>query len=157
MRHRSKEQRVADRVHHAPRKRSVQSDSMIDLELAALLHRRLRSAPSPSTVSDSQPVLFFGDLFSAQAVTVGLNPSDQEYLDRHGVLLTGRAQRFASLTSLGARSRMELTDAPCDEALGWMRDYSDPEKPAYGSWFNSCRASWLGSGAASTPGAVARR
>jgi hypothetical protein len=29
-------------------------------------------------------MLFFGDLLSARAVTVGLNSSDQEYLHRQG-------------------------------------------------------------------------
>src|SRR5215203_2266945 len=110
---------------------------MIDLAAAQGLRNRLRAAPAPATVSGSLPVPFFGDLLSARAVTVGLNPSGQEFLDRHGRLLTGAAQRFATLDSLGARSRDELTDDQCDEAVRWMRGYFDPDRPVYGSWFNA--------------------
>jgi hypothetical protein len=45
--------------------------------------------------------VFFGDLFRADVATVGLNPSDQEYLSKAGEMLAGRAQRFATLASLG--------------------------------------------------------
>lgn len=98
------------------------------------LRSRLRREPSPSTVPGTLPVLFFGDLFSAEVATVGLNPSDQEYTDRHGVLLTGSKQRFATLASLGATKRGELTDEQCDEAVRVMRAYYHPDKPVYG-WF----------------------
>lgn len=98
------------------------------------LRRRLRREPSPSTVPGTLPVLFFGDLFSAEIATVGLNPSDQEYTDRRGALLTGTKQRFATLDSLGAANRSELTDEQCDEAVHMMRGYYRPDKPVYG-WF----------------------
>src|SRR5215216_4720581 len=110
---------------------------MIDPAVAQALRDRLRTASAPATVSGSLPVLFFGDLLSARAVTVGLNPSDQEFLDRQGRLLTGAAQRFATVGSLGAGSRGELSDDQCDEAIRWMRGYFDPDRPVYGSWFNA--------------------
>jgi hypothetical protein len=37
----------------------------------------------------------------------------------------------------GAADRPFLTDAQCDEAIQWMRDYYDEGKPVYGSWFNA--------------------
>jgi len=79
-------------------------------------------------------VLFFGDIFSAKVATVGLNPSDKEYTDPHGALLTGKAQRFATLTSLGASDRSSLSDEQCDEAVRWMQAYYDTGKPVY-RWF----------------------
>jgi hypothetical protein len=106
-------------------------------ELRLTLYERLRRAPAPATVPGTLPVLFFGDLFQAEVATVGLNPSDQEYLTKAGQMLAGPAQRFATLASLAATDRASLTDAQCDEAIEWMRDYYDAGKPVYGSWFNA--------------------
>jgi hypothetical protein len=101
------------------------------------LQGRLRRAPAPATVPGTLPVLFFGDLFRAEVATVGLNPSDQEYLSKGGQMLAGRAQRFATLASLGATDRPSLTGGQCDDAIEWMRDYYAEGKPVYGSWFNA--------------------
>jgi hypothetical protein len=85
-------------------------------------------------VPNTLPILFFGNP-SATVATVGLNPSSYEYTARDGVLLTGKAQRFATLQSLGATSRSALTDRQCQEAIDWMRDYYDPGKPVYSDYF----------------------
>jgi hypothetical protein len=106
-------------------------------ERRSMLYSRLRQAPSASTVPGTLPVLFFGDLLSAEVATVGLNPSDQEYLNKDGAPLVGPAQRFATVDSLGAHDRASLTDEQCAEAVEWMRDYYEPGKPVYGSWFNA--------------------
>ncbi len=82
-------------------------------------------------------MLFFGDLFRADVASVGLNPSDQEYLTKYGVLLAGPAQRFATTDSLGADNRSSLSDEQCAEAVQWMRNYYEPGKPVYSSWFNA--------------------
>jgi hypothetical protein len=105
---------------------------MISDDVRAPLLTRLRTPPSPSTVAGSLPVLFFGDLLSAEIVTVGLNPSDQEYLDRSGGLLSGVTQRFATLT---AASRDLLSDQQCHHAIERMRNYFDDGMPVYRSWF----------------------
>lgn len=84
---------------------------------------------------ESLPVLFFGDLFAARVATVGLNPSDQEYTDGKGILLTGEQQRFATLGSLAAADRTSLTDTQCDVAIDLMRRYFDDGKPEYGPYF----------------------
>lgn len=90
------------------------------------LYSRLRRPLSPSTVPGTLPVLFFGDLLSAEVASVGLNPSEQEYLSKDGTVLAGPAQRFATLGSLGADDRASLTDDQCAEAVEWMRDYYKP-------------------------------
>jgi len=100
------------------------------------LYSRLRRPESPWTVPGSLPVLFFGDLLGAEVATVGLNPSDKEYLAADGSMLAGQAQRFATLDSLGASERAGLSDAQCAEAVEWMRDYYEPSKPVYSAWFN---------------------
>jgi len=100
------------------------------------LYARLRQCPSASSVPQSLPVLFFGDLFTARVATVGLNPSDQEYIDRRGIELDGAARRFETLTSLRAADRSFLTDEQCHYAIQMMRMYYQPGKPVY-TWFRS--------------------
>jgi hypothetical protein len=100
------------------------------------LYSRLRRPESRWTVPGSLPVLFFGDLLGAEVATVGLNPSDKEYLAADGSMLAGQAQRFATLESLGASERACISDAQCAEAVEWMRDYYEPSKPVYSAWFN---------------------
>lgn len=95
---------------------------------------RLRRPPSESSVPGSLPVLFFGDLPTAKAASVGLNPSKQEYLDPQGQELTGSNRRFETLGSLNSRDRASLTEEQCDRAVETMRAYFCPGKPIYG-WF----------------------
>ena len=106
-------------------------------EGAGALVVHLEEARARDEAPGTLPILFFGDLFAADVATVGLNPSDQEYLTKDGTILSGAAQRFATLESLGATDRGSLTDAQCNEAIGHMRDYYDAGKPVYGSWFNA--------------------
>lgn len=47
------------------------------------------------------PVPFFGDLSSASVATVGINPSQQEFVDATGRLLVGHASRLPTLATLG--------------------------------------------------------
>ncbi|HEY7780502.1 MAG TPA: hypothetical protein VIC85_09860 [Ktedonobacterales bacterium] len=100
----------------------------------ARLYQRLRRPPTAHTVAGALPVLFFGDLFTAEIATVGLNPSDHEYVDQRGIELTGGQRRFETLTSLGAASRMTLTDDQCARAIETMRSYYQREERVY-SWF----------------------
>jgi hypothetical protein len=100
----------------------------------AKLYERLRRSPSVSTVPGSLPVLFFGDLFTAEVATVGLNPSDQEYLTKDGLLRDGPRQRFATIHSLRAENRASLSDDQCAEAIQWMRSYYDTGRGDRRSW-----------------------
>lgn len=109
---------------------------MHDPERTNRLEERLRRPASASTVPGSLPVLFFGDLFSAQIATVGLNPSRREYTTARNEELDGPGRRFETLSSLGATDRASLTSEQCDAAIATMRAYFDPGKPAY-SWFAS--------------------
>jgi hypothetical protein len=103
-------------------------------DLQGRLYARLRKTPSPSTVWGSLPVVFFGDLFHARAATIGLNPSDKEYLNPSGEELDGDERRFQTLRSLGATDRASLTDEQCEHAVETMCSYYEEGKPVYG-WF----------------------
>lgn len=50
------------------------------------------------------PVPAFGDLSSSQVATLGLNPSNREFLDKSGNELQGTLRRFHTLKSLGLTS-----------------------------------------------------
>lgn len=49
------------------------------------------------------PVPSFGDLSKAKIATLGLNPSNREFVDSKGTELDGRSRRFHTLRSLGLR------------------------------------------------------
>jgi hypothetical protein len=49
----------------------------------------------------SSPVLSFGDLSRARVATLGLNPSNREFVDTEGNELNGPSRRFHTLASLG--------------------------------------------------------
>lgn len=118
------------------------------------LSERLRREPGTFTVPRSTPVLFFGDLFTARVATVGLNPSDREFLDRNGEQLAGPLRRFETLDSLGSTNRTSLTDAQCDQAITTMRGYFGDGKPIYG-WFRALARVTDGLGFDFTRGEVA--
>ena len=85
-------------------------------------------------MTGSLPVLFFGDVLTAKAASVGLNPSKQEYLDPSGQELTGDKRRFETLGSLGCHDRSSLDEERCERAIAAMRAYFQRGKPVYG-WF----------------------
>jgi hypothetical protein len=111
------------------------------------LRARLRRESPSLSVRSSLPVLFFGDGLSARVATIGINPSDREYLNPEGELLHGRAQRFATLESLGAGSRAELNDEQADLAIEIMRSYYDDGKPVHGAYFRHLSNFLAGAGA----------
>ena len=113
-------------------------------ELIFVLRQRIKLLPCKSTVSDSLPVLFFGDPFTASVATIGLNPSKNEYLDRDGSLLMGKRKRFESCVSLGSVKRDQLNADQADQAIETMRCYFDPGKPVYGSYFRHLRNFMIG-------------
>jgi hypothetical protein len=84
----------------------------------ANLYARLRQPPSPATAPGTLPVLFFGDLLEADVASVGLNPSDQEYLSKDGVMLAAHVRR--ERVSLTPASSLHLRDIvvrrSCDSA-----------------------------------------
>jgi hypothetical protein len=116
--------------------RSPDEMSQVWVTPAALqeMRMRLRRPPATWSVTGSLPVLFFGDAPAARLLTVGLNPSDQEYLDSRGEELDGERRRFHTLASLGASARSQMTETQCDQAVEMMRGYFTPGQPVF-RWF----------------------
>lgn len=73
--------------------------------LITLIDRLEGSTLSRSNVIQwGSPVPSFGDLSSSRVATLGLNPSNREFMDESGNELQGEARRFHTLNSLGLTS-----------------------------------------------------
>jgi hypothetical protein len=68
-------------------------------ELITRLHET--KLPKTHIIPWSCPIPSFGDIFSAKVATLGLNPSNREFVDETGSELIGVARRFHTLRSLG--------------------------------------------------------
>ncbi|MGW0454520.1 hypothetical protein [Gordonia sputi] len=75
-------------------------------------------APDSDRVLEwASPVPVFGDLKTARIATVGINPSNREFVDRSGEELVGRARRLTTLTSLGLPDWTHATDTHLTDIL----------------------------------------
>jgi len=72
---------------------------------------RRRPPEACGVISGSTPVVSFGDASRARVATIGINPSEVEFLDRKGSLLSETERRLATLRSLGATDCESLTDS----------------------------------------------
>jgi len=81
----------------------------------------------------ASPVSYFGLIGSSEIATVGLNPSNREFVDSSGVELSGRLRRFHTLNSLKLRSWRELS-VPQLRALQSTYDDYFQNNP-YDGWF----------------------
>ncbi len=79
------------------------------------------------------PVPYFGDLSSSRVATLGLNPSNREFVDEVGNELQGTSRRFPTLNSLGLASWSDLDARHLHLILKSYRAYfsSNP----YDKWF----------------------
>jgi hypothetical protein len=69
------------------------------------------------------PVPSFGDLATSKVATLGLNPSNREFVDEAGKELDGRARRFHTLQSLGIRSWEDANPSHLRLILNSCRNY----------------------------------
>jgi hypothetical protein len=89
--------------------------------------------PKMGVIPWSCPVLSFGDLMTAKVATLGLNPSNREFVDHLGNELTGGARRFETLTSLGLRRWSDATAGDIGLVLKSCRTYF--ARNPYDAWF----------------------
>lgn len=81
-----------------------------------------RDLPDAGVIPWSSPVLSFGDATKSRVATLGLNPSNREFVDGDGNELDGAHRRFHTLTSLGLESWSDarprhldlIADSCCD-------------------------------------------
>lgn len=81
------------------------------------------------------PVPFFGHLESARLATVGINPSNREFVGTDGSELAGQDRRLPTLGSLGLSSWSQADFVSLRSILQGCRDYF--ECNPYDGWFGS--------------------
>ena len=95
--------------------------------------------PLPSdmrVVSQSIPVLFFGNIETATIATFGINPSKREFLDKNDALLPVSEKRFIDRSILGVSDNEMLTTEDARKVYKSLLEYFDDSKHPYGKWFN---------------------
>ena len=104
-------------------------------EVEPYLADRVRQPyPDAAFVLDgSTPVVSFGDVRSAWVATLGLNPSDSEFVEA-GEWLAGDRQRFESLATLGLARPEDADDEQVLRILDACYGYFDGPNP-YWRWF----------------------
>jgi hypothetical protein len=107
--------------------------NLSELFLARLHEMRSLSPRSEASViacPDSTPVLFFGNLDTAEVVTVGINPSWQEFLSPAKLPLPADRRRFLHRSELSGDDRRDAA-----AALAKMHQYFSPDGNPYWPWF----------------------
>jgi hypothetical protein len=102
--------------------------------LATLLNRLDRPEMAQSSVIPwSSPVPSFGDLSNSAVASLGLNPSNREFMDERGEELDGGVRRFHTLNSLGLNSWSEADNYHMRLILDSCRSYF--QNNPYDGWF----------------------
>ena len=108
----------------------------IHTTLSSLLERLdNKSLIKAKVIPWSSPVPSFGDLFSSRIATLGLNPSNLEFVDRDGKELCGDSRRFHTLKSLGLKKWSDANATHRKLILESCNQYFHHNP--YGGWFNS--------------------
>lgn len=79
------------------------------------------------------PVPSFGNLSLARVATIGLNPSNREFVDPSGKELDGKERRFHTLSSLGIARWSDATQDHLDLILELCQNYFS--RNPYDAWF----------------------
>jgi hypothetical protein len=74
-------------------------------------------------VNHSTPVLSFGDFLNAEVFTLGINPSNLEFLNRKGDLLKNNLRRLQTLSSLNASDCTSLSQDQSKQVLNGCVNY----------------------------------
>jgi hypothetical protein len=117
-----------------PKHKSYGSSSSLHSALTALIDRLDSPAMAGMDVIKwGCPVVSFGDLANSRVATLGLNPSNREFVDEQGHELKGQLRRFHTLSSLGIKSWADVDARHLSSILESCRDYflGNP----YDSWF----------------------
>ena len=103
-------------------------------ELSILVKRLNELAPTePDLIHWGSPVPSFGSLSSAKIATLGLNPSNREFVDSKGQELAGNERRFHTLNSLGLNDWSQVNEEHL--TLIWNSCEQYFHKNPYDTWF----------------------
>lgn len=88
-----------------------------------------------NVISWAAPVPSFGELSRSKIATLGLNPSNREFVDARGSELEGKDRRFPTLRSLGIKQWSDATEGHLNQILESCRNYFSNNP--YDTWFKS--------------------
>jgi hypothetical protein len=91
------------------------------------------------------PVPSFGDLSQSQIATVGLNPSNLEFVDAQGNELSGESRRFHTFSSLGITRWSQVSTKHAGMIVKSCREYF--YRNPYNTWFRRLDQVISGTGA----------
>lgn len=102
--------------------------------LTTLIDKLDRAAAlGTDVIAWGSPVPSFGDLSGARVATVGLNPSNREFVNELGQELAGEFRRFHTLQSLGLESWLDADARHLREIVQSCRQYF--ARNPYDTWF----------------------
>ena len=116
--------------------RSLHTSGAVYGALSSLIDRLdSHRASQTDIIPWSCPVPIFGNVSKSRLATVGINPSNREFVDRSGHELQGDSRRFHTLTSLGIESWADADIRHIERIWETYCLYfsSNP----YNSWFNT--------------------
>ena len=102
-------------------------------------------APATDVIGWGCPVPSFGDLSRSRVATLGLNPSNLEFMDEAGNELEGPSRRFHTLRSLGLNSWSEADVRHLRMIMDSCREYF--VRNPYDRWFGKLDSILSGIGA----------
>lgn len=82
----------------------------------------------------ASPVPFFGDPKQALLATIGINPSDKEFINSNGYEISNTERRFHTLTSLKLETWDEITNTNLKKLEASCLNYF--QNNPYNSWFS---------------------
>lgn len=100
---------------------------------------------SSNVIHWGSPVPFFGDLKTSKIATLGINPSNREFVDNDGNELDGEQRRFHTLKSLGINKWSDIKKHHINLISDSYRKYF--YKNPYDRWFRELDDILLGVGA----------
>lgn len=118
--------RATDHIDSTSDAQLIILQKMISLISEQLLH-------TLDVINWAAPIPYFGDPCKATIATVGLNPSDREFVSSEGTELTDSARRFHTLASLELTSWNELAPAQLESIHTSCTEYFS--RNPYDAWF----------------------
>ncbi len=118
----------------------------LHVQLTSLVDRLDEQAIHETGVIEwGSPIPAFGDVMASRVASVGLNPSNREFVDASGDELEGTSRRFHTLNSLRLSSWAEVDSRHLRLILESCRSYFQ-ENP-YDGWFRKLDSVIVGTGA----------
>ncbi len=106
---------------------------MIEILKFALNQFNTQKLENLEIIPWSSPIISFGNIETSQIATLGINPSDREFIDVNGVELRNSERRFHTLNSLGIQNWTEADLNQLKQIDICTKDYF--LRNPYDSWF----------------------